>query len=338
MKIRVLAMFLLIILTGCNSSIDYNELVAENQVLKEENKRLISELESGDAKAIALVNQYDEELKAVQSELEEYELMYNTLENEIKITEDEEMMIDFYNNSSLTMYHGLSNSQVKIKVELNEPLRALPSSKSPYYNRKLTYTTSDDFGNEFQKGIFEGELLYITSDVGDHHKSWCLIIVEDTIGYVPEDCIVEYTNAEYSYDTKESLVGLELGMTVDQIEELFPNSFKHINNKSDYVRFMKIEKEGKGYLSALYNPNTRIVDSYVIKTEDIPLSSGLKVGDEIQKVFEYYDKLFELVNLDYDFGDQHRIYDIGNGYWLVIEGEDGVVKFITLTPGYINAF
>lgn len=319
MKSKLLLICVVLFLSGCVSSDEYDELAAKNEKLSDELESLQQE-----------INQLTENQSLIE---EEHKISEDGYIDDMKLTEEEQLLLDMYNNEYFEVYHGLTDARVLIEVELNEPLRSLPSTSAPYiFRSKLTYEL-DTSENSFPKGICEGELIYTTMD--SNWNEWCLIVTDGNIGYVNSDQIVNYSNAnEVSYETQEQFSDLTLGMSLDELQAMYPDKVKFIKPKLAYFRMAEIINDGDYYFDVFYNPNTRIVDFIRVNSSDFPLKSGYKVGDDTEVVFEYYDDIYEQVDLGLNFSGEHRIYDIGNGYWLEIDGREGKVTTIILTPGY----
>lgn len=340
MNIRVVTVMIsILLLAACSKTTSVDQLELEyNKEVESIEKLYTREIET-------LVEEHQVQVSIMQEKLDQLEKEVIELSTDIQESEtlelpsvDEQKLLDLYQSESFIMYRGETNSRVKVRVNLLEPLRILPSIMAPFYLNRLTYNTHELNGDAFAVKEVTGELLYSVFDPVDISKKWCLIIAENMIGYVPEENIIEYINVESNFETKEFFNGLELGITVNELEQLYPDSYEHVSNKMEFFQFVKIVKNGSSYLTAEYNPNTRIIDSICVSTEEIPLASGFRVGDDVIDVFSYYDPLYENIDIYENAGvndsENYRFYDLGDGYYLYIESKEGVVWFISISPRF----
>lgn len=309
-----------------------NERQNENKVIVEDNNKLNKEL-------IELQDKNTEEVESLKETIDELNKEIVKMKEEVSIYEDKKKLIDFFDKFSTTnIYHGMADTNVKVKVNLEEPLRSFPDDNAPYIKRYdgLSYSKAN---HEIK--IVECELLYSTIDAKG--KEWCLIIADGEIGYVEEVNILEYTERFHNYDPPEQFKDLRIGMTVGDVYSLFGEKVQFYYPRLRYFRMLGVYdeydidgiKHTDEIVSFFYNPNTRIVDFIRVSSMEYELESGFKVRDSLSDVFGYYDLLYtEVEDMPFDFGDEHRLYDIGDGYWLELQGRDGLLIEIIITPGY----
>lgn len=305
MRFKALMLFMVFMLCGCTFSDDDNEITKLNQQLEIEIQSLNEELNN---------------LKEIEPEI---------VIEQANLSEEQTKLIEFMKSYDLDSEKGLSDSTVQIKAFLKEPLRCLPSDESPYIIKgKLTYE-SEGYISDVE---IEGGLLYTLLD--SNGNGWSLIVVDDDIGYVHNENIWNYNNISDSYETNEKFSGLSLGMTVDDLEEIYSGEIDYIEPKQRDNRIANIYRNGDYYVDCFYDKDTNVIDFIRVKTSDIPLESGYKVGDDSEQVFEYYDSKYTQLDIGIDFYDEYRIYYIGDGYRLEVSAINGVVDTIILTPGY----
>lgn len=329
-KMSLVIVIIVLSVAGCTeeSTITDLELKYKNEVL-ELTQEYTNEMEQQENNYLAQIDILQNEINKLQEELQ--------LSNEqSSVSDAEQKILDFYNRGFFALGRGSADSGVMVKVNMTEPLRAFPSNGSPSYTDKLSDVDLSDGVENFEERLVDGELLYTTINPGEEFARWCLVIINQKIGYVLEENIIEYINVSHSYDTLESFVGIDIGMTVDQVEELYPNANERFFNKSDIKKTLFVDEKENRVFNASFNPNTRIIDEINVFTEEIPLSSGFKVGDDLEEVYSYYDEAYNEIEIEIGLGDEDRVYDIGNGYWLMFLAEDGVIWSISLSSGNLN--
>ncbi|GMQ58141.1 hypothetical protein AN1V17_25360 [Vallitalea sediminicola] len=323
MKFKVGLVILLILIMTLLNSCSYGDI---NNELSQRSK----ELQNENNKEVESLNKTIEELN------EQIAILTSKASNEstdkVTITEDMKQLMNFFNEfNASNIYHGMADSNIKIKVVLKEPLKSFPDDNAPYIKKsgELSYLKEDH-----ETKNVEGELLYSTID--GNGKEWCYIIADGELGYIEEKQISEYKHQMHNYSPTEQFKDLRIGMTVEDVYNIFGDKVELIYPRLRYFRMLGVYDEYENeVVSFFYNPNTRIIDFIRVSSKKYELDSGYKIGDNITKVFGYYDRLYkEVEDMPFDFGKEHKLYDIGDGYWLELQGEDGILNEIIISPGY----
>lgn len=337
MKQYKVLIVLLFIISGCTSIKDKSD----------EAKLDLKYIESLEAQVVSLQTEVDNQkkeisnfvIKAAEDKvlIEEKDANIEALQK--PLSDDENKFIDFYKRFYPgNMYRGKAGSRIMVDINYYEPLRIGPSELSPYLTTsKLTYSNEIEGSN-----IIEAEFLY--TSIGETGEYWCLVVLDNMVGYVKESSIIDYSYNDISYSALEEFADLKLGVTVETIIEIFGNKVQYEDSPNGYDKALYISLNGLSYdddngesITYGYNPNTRIVDFIRVGTGDYPLESGFKVGDRLDDVFSYYDGLYPNITEDYvsvGLSNNDRVYDIGNGYTLSFNGRDGLVIQIIINHGY----
>lgn len=331
---KFILIVLLVIVTGCNSynsdveenqnELKVNDLEESNKLLEEEIRLLVEESSLQED----VINALNEEVIKLKGEIQLLK------ESSIDLTEEQIRLIDFYNNFSISsVSNGSIDSGISITVECVEPLRIAPSEEAPYINhRSMTYTNYYE-----DTDTKSGEFLYVTNDHKGMIDAWCLVRIDDAVGYIKEEYVIEYSHILNDYPISEDFVDFEIGTTVDDLIDRFGdvveiNFMESRFEKSLYIdakHFNSDEDESRIGVFGVFNPQNRVLEYITVGTSEIVLKSGFKVGDNASDVYEYYDERLETF-----LGDV-KSYDIGNGYSLEFEELDGVIIQITINHGYI---
>lgn len=336
-KVCILTLIILV-LTSCSNDEEHNSVeVLESKIDELEDE--ISELnEEYDMKIEELISEKKEELESKENEINILNGSIKELELLIP-SEGQLKFLDFYKKfSTRVLYNGHVDNGVKVEVQLVEPLRILPSEDAPYVEGHggLTY---DNYYTDSR--IETGDLLYVACDRNTpSHKGnfteWCCVCLDGWIvGYVKEEMVISYDHESLVFEEIEQFQDFSVGMTVNEAVSLFENRYRenYANNYPNKIFSIVNQQNEEIGVNFICSATSRIVTGIIVSTEEYPLMSGYKVGDDFEDFSQYYDDFFGLdsIILQQDADDfLERIYELGGGYFMQVFGSEGKVEEIII--------
>lgn len=335
----ILALIIFAITSCCYDEEEHNYVEALESKIDELEDEISVLNEEYDMKIEELISEKKEELEIKENET--YILNGSTKELELVTNEGQLKFLDFYKEfSTQILYNGHVDNGVKVEVQLVEPLRILPSEDAPYveYYGGLTY---DNYYTD--SNIVTGDLLYVAcdrdtpSDKGNFTE-WCYVCLDGSIvGYVKEEMVISYDHESLVFEEIEQFQDFSVGMTVDEAVSLFENRYRenYANNYPDKLFSIVTQDNVELGVNFICSATSRIVTGIIVSTEEYPLMSGYKVGDDFDDFSQYYDEFFGSDSIILQQDVDERIYELGGGYFMQVFGREGKVKSIVIDKTYI---